>query len=188
MNQKLLTVGVDEAGRGALAGPVVAAACIIEDQKKIPILLADSKKMTAEEREKSSDWLTKNCIHGIGFVDAKEIDKIGILAATEIAMQKAVKQVEKIHQHIYLLIDGRDAFWFNHPHSSIVKGDETEACISATSILAKVARDAYMTQLAIQFPLYAFHEHKGYGTENHFLAIQKHGLTPQHRRTFLRNV
>src|SRR5207247_1543419 len=110
----VLIVGIDEAGRGALAGPVVACACILPTRKKFPVRIGDSKQMSSEQREESAAWLIKNCIHGIGFVEAVEIDRIGILAANEIAMQKAVKAVSGIHKNLYLLVDGRDKFWFDH--------------------------------------------------------------------------
>ncbi len=182
-----LIVGVDEAGRGALAGPVVAAACVLPACKNYPVKIGDSKQMTPEEREESSEWLIKNCIHGIGLVEAKEIDRIGILAANEIAMQQAVAQVAKKHRNLYLLIDGRDKFWFDHPHSSIIRGDQSEKCIGAASILAKVARDKRMVELAKKFPRYGFKKHKGYGTPEHFAAIKKYGMCEIHRKSFLRH-
>jgi ribonuclease HII len=181
----LLTAGIDEAGRGALAGHVVAAACILPKKKRFPVILADSKKMTPEERETSYAWLIAHCIYGIGMVEASEIDRIGILACTERAMQMAVAQVSAQHSFLYLLVDGRDKFWFDHPHSSIIRGDDSEKCISAASIIAKVTRDHSMIELHQKFPAYGFHEHKGYGTPEHYEAIQKHGMTTLHRRTFI---
>lgn len=176
--------GIDEAGRGALAGPVVAAACILVASKKYPVHIGDSKKMTPQQREESYMWLTKECIFGTGLVEASEIDRIGILAATEIAMQKAVATVAALEPNLYLLVDGRDAFWFDHPHSSIIRGDDSERCIGAASIIAKVTRDRHMVALDAHFPHYGFAQHKGYGTPEHYAAIHKHGLLPLHRISF----
>lgn len=185
---RMMTVGIDEAGRGALAGPVVAAACILPKKTRFPVRIADSKKMTPKEREESYAWLVKNCTYGVGMADAKTIDKIGILAATERAMQEAVRIVSSVHSDLYLLVDGRDAFWFDHPHSSIVRGDESEPAIAAASIIAKVTRDMFMTELHVVDPSYGFDVHKGYGTAEHFAAIKKAGVCPVHRRTFLRSL
>lgn len=176
--------GIDEAGRGALAGPVVAAACILLPRKTYPVRIGDSKKMTPAQREESYEWLRKECIIGTGLVAAKEIDRIGILAATEMAMQCAVAEVAAREPHLYLLVDGRDAFWFDHPHSSIVRGDDTEQCIGAASIIAKVTRDRHMIALDAECPHYGFAQHKGYGTPEHYAAIHRHGVLPCHRRTF----
>ncbi len=144
--------------------------------------------MTPEEREESFTWLIKNCIHGIGSVDAKIIDEIGIMAATEIAMQEAVAVVSKQKKNLYLLVDGRDKFWFDHPHSSVIGGDALEPCIGAASILAKVTRDRQMIAYAEEFPGYGLEAHKGYGSPEHFAAIRRLGMTTIHRRTFLKNV
>lgn len=183
-----IIVGIDEAGRGALAGPVVAAACVLPDLDSFPVPIGDSKQMSPEERAMSARWLITNCVHGIGLVEAEEIDRIGILAANEIAMQQAVKQVAALHKRLYLLVDGRDAFWFDHPHSSIVRGDATELCIGAASIIAKVTRDRKMASLRKKFPRFAFEKHKGYGTPEHFAEIKKHGMCEVHRKSFLRNL
>lgn len=184
----VLTCGVDEAGRGALAGSVVAGACILPALRRFPVRIADSKQMTPSEREESFSWLTEHAVCGVGLVDASEIDRIGILAATEIAMQQAVAEVSSVHPDLYLLVDGRDAFWFDHPHSSVVRGDQTEQCIAAASILAKVTRDRAMIELDTKFPEFGFAEHKGYGTSDHFEAIRVIGPSKVHRKTFLRNI
>lgn len=188
ITQGILTCGIDEAGRGALAGPVTAGACILPDQRRFPVKITDSKQMSPCDRDESFEWLMSNAICGIGIVDASEIDRIGILAATEIAMQKAVAEVSAVHSDLYLLVDGRDAFWFDHPHSSIVRGDQTEQCIAAASILAKVTRDRWMTELDYSVPEYKFADHKGYGTPAHIEAIRSVGVSQEHRRTFLRNI
>ena len=177
-------VGIDEAGRGALAGPVVAAACILPDMRKYPVRIADSKKMTPEQRDESFAWLTQECVFGTGMVEATEIDRIGILAATEIAMQQAVAAVSSVQPDLYLLVDGRDAFWFSHPHSSIIRGDNSEKSIGAASIIAKVTRDKHMVRLHALFPQYGFATHKGYGTAEHYAAIQVHGQLSLHRKSF----
>ena len=183
---EIVIVGVDEAGRGALAGPVVAGACVLPALKKFPVIIRDSKEMSSEEREVSFEWIKANCVYGVGSVEASEIDRIGILAATEIAMQQAVKQVSEHHKELYVLIDGRDAFWFDHPHSSIVRGDKHEKCIAAGSIIAKVTRDRRMIELHQTFPEYGFAKHKGYGTNEHLSALRMHDLSSLHRKTFLK--
>ncbi len=179
-------VGIDEAGRGALAGPVVACACALPKRKRPKdIRIDDSKRMTADQREASFQWISKHCVYGVGVVSAAQVDSIGILACTEIAMQQAVAQVAATAGKLYLLVDGRDAFWFDHPHSSVVRGDQSEPCIAAASIVAKVTRDRLMTDMDAAAPGYGFADHKGYGTSEHYAAIRKHGCCPEHRRTFL---
>jgi ribonuclease HII len=144
--------------------------------------------MTPSERDHSYEWIIGACVYGVGSVDALDIDKIGILAATEIAMQQAVKQIAAVQPNLYLLVDGRDRFWFDHPHSSIVRGDQSERCIGAASIIAKVTRDRRMVALHEEFPHYGFDVHKGYGTPEHYSAITKYGFSAMHRRTFCRGV
>ncbi|PIR52833.1 ribonuclease HII [Candidatus Peregrinibacteria bacterium CG10_big_fil_rev_8_21_14_0_10_49_10] len=179
-------VGIDEAGRGALAGPVVAAACVEIPELSAQACIRDSKQLQPQKRENAYAWIAEHCLWGIGSVDAAIIDEKGILSATEQAMQTAVADLEKSVTPTYLLIDGRDKFWFNYPHSSIVRGDTSERCIAAASILAKVTRDRLMVEYGRRLP-YGFEIHKGYGTKSHFAAIQKHGLSILHRRTFLKN-
>ena len=182
-----VTAGIDEAGRGALAGPVVAAACILRQaQGALPSFIRDSKQLTPEEREEAFLWIREHCTFGIGMTDARVIDTAGILAATESAMQQAVAHLARTIVPTYLLIDGRDKFWFDYPHSSLIRGDQLEPCISAASIVAKVTRDHLMIEASADFPLYGFSEHKGYGAPLHFVAIEKYGTCPIHRKTFLR--
>jgi ribonuclease HII len=190
--------GIDEAGRGALAGPVVAGCCYIPCHLRVihtlpfmawkpvgtDISIADSKKLQPLEREKSFKWINEECPYGIGVVAAKEIDECGILEATHNAMQIALTELQKDITPTVLFIDGRDKFFFTIPKISIIKGDETEACIAAASILAKVIRDRLMTEYAQRFPLYGFESHKGYGTEYHRDAILKYGPCDIHRSTF----
>ena len=179
-----VTVGVDEAGRGPLAGPVVAAACILTT-RRVPVRIGDSKQMTALQREESFTWLTSNCIHGIGIVEADQIDAIGILAATERAMRQAIARVAARQSSLYLLVDGRDKFSFNHPHQSIIRGDALHRCIGAASIIAKVTRDGIMMKYAAAFPQYGFERHKGYGTPEHLEAIRENGPCTLHRMTYV---
>jgi len=181
-------VGIDEAGRGALAGPVVAAACVLPETGRFPVLITDSKEMTPQEREESCAWLVRNCCFGVGMTDAATIDRIGIVASTELAMQQAVAAIAKMHSELYLLVDGRDGFWFDWPHSSIVHGDLLEPCIGAASIIAKVTRDHLMIEAAKKFANYGFEKHKGYGAPLHLAAIRKHGPSEFHRRSFLKNL
>jgi ribonuclease HII len=189
MALKAVIAGIDEAGRGALAGPVVAAACVLSaGKRRLPPFIRDSKKLTPEGREEAYAWIIAHCTYGIGMAEALFIDANGILAATERAMQQAVEELRKSIAPTYLLVDGRDKFWFDYPHSSIIRGDETEPCISAASIIAKVTRDRIMEREHQRFPLYGFEEHKGYGAPAHLEAIRIHGPSPLHRTTFLKNL
>ncbi|PIR52371.1 ribonuclease HII [Candidatus Peregrinibacteria bacterium CG10_big_fil_rev_8_21_14_0_10_49_16] len=171
----------------------MAAACHLTTAIPESILIQDSKKLTKPQREEAFTWITQNCLYGIGIVEAKDIDNIRILSATEKAMNLAVEElVKNLSQSpspippcsFYLLIDGRDKFWFDYPHSSIIDGDQKEPAISAASIVAKVTRDRLMVDYAIVYPHYDFDVHKGYGTEQHRNAIEKHDLSPIHRTTF----
>jgi len=178
-------VGIDEAGRGALAGPVVAAACILPQGIQLPSLIKDSKQLFPHEREEMFRWITLHCAYGCGVVDAKEVDAHRILNATEKAMQIAVTNISQTVTPTYLLVDGRDKFWFDYPHSSIIDGDQLEPCISAASIIAKVTRDRIMVEYDRKFPHYGFRFHKGYGTAQHFDLIKSRGPCEIHRKTFL---
>ncbi|MDD3896586.1 MAG: ribonuclease HII [Candidatus Peribacteraceae bacterium] len=186
--QRTTIAGIDEAGRGALAGPVVAAACILPERKNLHPLIRDSKQLTPQDRLEAYAWICSCCQYGIGSSLASFIDSDGILAATEKAMQDAVAALATSVTPTYLLVDGRDKFWFDYPHSSIIRGDESEPCISAASILAKVTRDRMMEAYAAEFPAYGFDAHKGYGTAEHFLALRHHGECPLHRRSFLKSI
>lgn len=181
-----VTAGIDEAGRGPLAGPVVAAACILPKRIKIPSFIRDSKALEPEEREEAFLWVQKHCTAGIGLSSASYIDKFGILAATERAMQQAVAMLACTTKPTYLLVDGRDKFWFDYPHSSVIHGDALEPCISAASIVAKVTRDHMMREADRKFPGYDFAGHKGYGTEEHYEMIKKLGVCGIHRRSYLK--
>ena len=182
-----LIAGIDEAGRGALAGPVVAAAVILPLKDQVETLLDgvnDSKQLTAKRRESLFDLICQHALaYGIGQQPASVIDEIGILPANRLAMGTAVSQLTPAPQ--FLLIDGRIRLpQLNTPQKSIVRGDSKSLSIAAASILAKVTRDRLMCELDGQFPHYGFAQHKGYGTELHRAAITQHGPCPQHRHSF----
>ena len=178
----LLTAGVDEAGRGPLAGPVVAAAVILDPAK--PILgLADSKVLSAARRVELASKIRDNAASwSIASASESEIDEINILHATMLAMRRAVLGLSTAPRLV--LIDGNRCPDVPYPSKAIVKGDSLEACISAASILAKVERDRLMTQLDAEFPLYGFAQHKGYPTRQHMAALTLHGPCRVHRRSF----
>ncbi len=193
-------VGIDEAGRGPLAGPVVAGAChipcVVREKGKgkwypldqTDVFLADSKQMEEDEREAAYEWIIKNCPWGVGLSTALEIDTSGILGSNEQAMQKALAMLCQTITPTYLLIDGRDKFWFDYPHSSIIGGDALEPSIAAASIIAKVTRDRMMKDYAKEFPVYGFDTHKGYASPVHIEMIKMHGPCEIHRKSFLRNI
>lgn len=181
-------VGIDEAGRGPLAGPVVAGACVLMDALITHPLIRDSKQLSPQQRDEAFAWIDANCVFGFGVSDAAMIDGQGILAATEHAMQQAVAMIERIIRPTYLIVDGRDRFWFDYPHSSVIDGDAKEPCIAAASIVAKVTRDRMMPAFDAQYPGYNFSGHKGYGSPEHIAAIRALGPCPLHRSSFLRNI
>jgi ribonuclease HII len=179
--------GLDEAGRGALAGPVVAAAVILPLNDQIETLLHgvnDSKQLSAKKREVLFELICQHALaYGIGQQPAAVIDAIGILPANKLAMQTAVTQLTPTPQ--FLLIDGRIRLpQLNILQQSIIRGDSQSLSIAAASILAQVTRDRLMCELDGQFPHYGFAQHKGYGTELHRAAIAQHGPCPQHRHSF----
>lgn len=177
-----LVAGVDEAGRGPLMGPVVAAAVILDDLKPIKGL-ADSKKLTALQREKLYDEIrAKALCCSIAMATVEEIDELNILQATMLAMKRAVEGLRlKPHK---ALVDGNRLPTLGMLAEAIVKGDAKVPAISAASILAKVTRDRWCAEYDLQFPQYGFAGHKGYGTAAHLLALREHGACPQHRKTF----
>lgn len=177
-----LVAGVDEAGRGPLAGPVVAAAVILDELQPIKGL-ADSKRLTARRRERLHDEIrAKALCCSIAEASAQEIDAFNILGATLLAMQRAVQGL-RLRPH-KVLVDGNRLPALPMPAAAIVKGDALVAAISAASILAKVHRDALCAQLHAQHPEYGFAAHKGYPTAQHLEALRMHGACPQHRRSF----
>lgn len=179
-----LICGVDEAGRGPLAGPVCAAAVILPPHIELPGL-NDSKKMTDKRRRELYPVIKDRALaYGIGFASHEEIDRINILQATYLAMERAVAQLEVKPE--LLLIDGNRAKDFGIPVQTVVKGDSLSASIAAASILAKVTRDDWMLEAARTYPDYAFEIHKGYGTKAHYEALRQNGPCPIHRMTFLK--
>ena len=176
--------GVDEAGRGPLAGPVCAAAVILPDGCQIDGL-NDSKKISEKKRDLLFDEIKNVALaYSIAMVDNKKIDEINILQATYLAMKNAVEGLNI--KADYALVDGNRLQGLNIPFSCIVKGDAKSPSIAAASILAKVARDRYMLDMAKKYPEYAFEKHKGYGTKAHYDAILEHGACEIHRITFLK--
>ena len=176
--------GVDEAGRGPLAGPVCAAAVILPKGLELPGL-NDSKKLTDKKRRELFPLIKEQAIaYGIGLASHEEIDEINILQATYLAMERAIAQLEG--KADFALIDGNRAKDFGLPVRTVVKGDSLSASIAAASILAKVTRDDIMLELAETYPEYGFEIHKGYGTKAHYDALRLHGHSPIHRMTFLR--
>lgn len=177
-----LIAGVDEAGRGPLAGPVVAAAVILDDRKPIQGL-ADSKKLSAKRREALFDEIrAKALCCSIAQASVQEIDALNILQATLLAMRRAVMGLRLPPKLV--LVDGNQLPVLEMRAEAIVKGDATEPAISAASILAKVNRDRWCADYHLLFPQYGFAQHKGYGTAEHLAALRQHGPCPEHRRTF----
>ena len=177
-----LVAGVDEAGRGPLMGPVVAAAVILDDLHPIKGL-ADSKKLTALRREKLYDEIrAKALCFSIGQASAAEIDEINILQATMLAMRRAVEGLRL--KPAKVLVDGNRIPTLVIVAEAIVGGDALVPAISAASILAKVWRDRWCQEMDLAYPQYGFASHKGYGTAEHLVALQQHGACPEHRRTF----
>lgn len=181
-----IVCGVDEAGRGPLAGPVYAAAVILPTGLEIPGL-NDSKKLSEKKREELFDIITQKAIsYSIGIATEREIDEINILNATFLAMKRAVDGLEICPD--YAIIDGN-----REPHTGIfeetvVKGDGKVMSVAAASILAKVSRDRFMLEMAEKYPQYQFEKHKGYGTKLHYEMISQYGVSPIHRRSFLKKI
>jgi len=176
--------GVDEAGRGPLAGPVCASAVILPAHLDIPGL-TDSKKLTDKKRRELFPVIQEQAIAwGIGMASCEEIDEINILQATFLAMQRALEQLNV--RPDLVLIDGNRAKDFGLPVKTVIKGDSLSMNIAAASILAKVTRDDWMIRMAQNYPQYAFDIHKGYGTKAHYAALTELGPCPIHRKTFLK--
>lgn len=178
--------GVDEAGRGPLAGPVCAAAVILPANADIPGL-NDSKKLSDKRRRELYPVIMEQAIaYGIAFADHKEIDEINILQATYLAMERAISQLSVKPE--LALIDGNRAKDFGIPVKTVVHGDSLSASVAAASILAKVTRDDLMLKMAEEYPQYGFEVHKGYGTKAHYQALAERGPSPIHRMTFLKKL
>lgn len=180
-----LVCGVDEAGRGPLAGPVCAAAVILPPDLEIEGL-NDSKKLTDKRRRALYEIITEQALaYGIAFASEQEIDEINILQATFLAMRRAVEQLKQ--QPELALVDGnREPDFGVIPVKTIIKGDSLSANIAAASILSKVTRDRFMEEQDALYPQYGFAVHKGYGTQAHYAALREYGACPIHRRTFLK--
>ena len=188
-NKEIIECGCDEAGRGCLAGPVVAAAVVLPPDFSHP-LLNDSKKLTDKQRRLLRPIIEENAIaHSVAFVNNEEIDKINILNASIIGMQRALDQLSVRPQHI--LVDGNkwrpyipDGDVLEIPAQTVVKGDGKYLSIAAASVLAKTYRDDYMLRLHEEYPQYHWDTNMGYPTKAHYEAIKKHGITPYHRKSF----
>ena len=178
--------GVDEAGRGPLAGPVCAAAVILDPNTEL-VGVNDSKKLSEKKREALFDIIVENATaYGIGFATETEIDEINILNATFLAMRRAVEAMGV--KPDLVLVDGNRKPNTGYEEMTLVKGDAKSISISAASILAKVSRDRYMKDLAERHPEYKFEQHKGYGTKLHYEMIEQYGILPDHRRSFLKKI
>lgn len=176
--------GVDEAGRGPLAGPVCAAAVILPEHLEI-LGLNDSKKLTDKKRRELFPIIKEQAVaYGIAFASEQEIDEMNILQATFLAMKRAIAQLDG--KADFALIDGNRETDFGIDVMTVVKGDSRSANIAAASILAKVTRDEYMEKLAEEYPQYGFEVHKGYGTKKHYDALREYGASPVHRQSFLK--
>ena len=178
--------GVDEAGRGPLAGPVVSAAVVLRNGDYIEGV-DDSKKLSSKKREILFEEIKVRALYfGIGIADESYIDEHNILNATFYSMKQAVDKLE--HKPEYVLVDGNRVPDWEYPSRAIVKGDSLSMSIAAASIIAKVTRDRIMVEYDRSYPAYAFARHKGYATRYHMNAIKQEGLCPIHRRTFCRNI
>lgn len=178
--------GVDEAGRGPIAGPVVAAAAMF-DNRTYHKQINDSKKLNEKTREELYEWIINNCIsYGIGIVDHEEIDSINILQASLKAMKHAAEQLSR--KPDLILIDGNKSFISELHTEPVVKGDAKSFSVAAASIIAKVTRDRIMKKLSTDHPEYLWMQNKGYPTKAHIEAVRKHGVSPLHRKTFLSKI
>ena len=189
LSTSAVIVGVDEVGRGPLAGPVTAAAVFFDRQKITSDLLTkidDSKKIAQKKRATISKQIESIAISGIGWASSGEIDQLNILEATMLAMQRAISSLRKqiISDPDYILIDGNKVPRLDFPSKAIVRGDEKSLSIAAASIVAKNKRDAFMTSLSKLYPGYGWEKNAGYGTREHLAAIEREGITVHHRRSF----
>ena len=189
LSTSAVIVGVDEVGRGPLAGPVTAAAVYVDRQKITLDLLTkidDSKKISQKKRATVSKQIESIAIIGIGWASSGEIDQLNILEATMLAMQRAISSLRKqiISDPDYILIDGNKVPRLDFPSKAIVRGDEKSLSIAAASIVAKNKRDAFMTSLSKLYPGYGWEKNAGYGTGEHLAAIEREGITVHHRRSF----
>lgn len=177
---KRLIAGIDEAGRGPLAGPVVAGAVILPDEFYLEGL-NDSKKLSLSKRERYFAYIKEHADYGVGIVSNEEIDRLNIYQATKLAMRRAICDLKQSPDH--LLIDAMELDTHSS-QESLVKGDERSVSIAAASVVAKVTRDHYMAELHEQYPMYHFQSNQGYGTSEHIEALQTYGASPHHRHSF----
>ena len=189
LSTSAVIVGVDEVGRGPLAGPVTAAAVFVDRQKitlDLSTKIDDSKKIPRKKRAIISKQIEGMATIGIGWASSGEIDQLNILEATMIAMKRAVLSLRKqiILDPDYILIDGNKVPSFDFPSKAIVRGDEKSLSIAAASIVAKSKRDAFMTSLSKLYPCYGWEKNAGYGTREHLAAIEREGITAHHRKSF----
>ncbi|SCK01165.1 Ribonuclease HII [uncultured Eubacterium sp.] len=186
--------GVDEVGRGPLAGPVVAAAVVLPEEFDV-LGVDDSKKLSEKKRNELFDQIIEQAIcYGIGQKDHQVIDDVNILEATKLAMAEAIEAAEKMLQDKlgkeidFVLFDAMKIEAVEKPQQSLIKGDSKSISIAAASIVAKVTRDRQMIDYHQQYPHYGFDSNKGYGTKTHYEGIEEHGITPIHRKSFLKNI
>lgn len=178
----LVVAGVDEAGRGPLAGPVVAAAVVFEPERLVRDV-NDSKQLTPEKRAELFQQITERALDwAVGMANPDEIDRLNILRASHLAMRRALDKLRFVPVHVF--VDGLPVSQLPVPHTAIVKGDQRCYSVAAASIVAKVVRDEIMRELDDLYPGYGFAQHKGYPTEDHVRAIHRLGLSPVHRRSF----
>ncbi len=181
-----IIIGVDEAGRGPLAGPVVAAAVIIDKYLDEFELINDSKKLSEKKREKLFDTILENCKVGVGIATVEEIDSLNILNANFLAMRRALEDLE---EEGFVLVDGNHLIReYQGEQEFVIKGDGKSLSIAAASIIAKVTRDKIMQKLSEEYPQYEFSKHKGYGTKVHREKILEFGPSPVHRKSFLKKI
>lgn len=182
-----LYASLDETGYGSLIGPVVVA-CVVWQPGEFDHLINDSKKLSPVLRKRLSEYIKENAIdHSITFIDQTKIDEVNILNANMMAMHECLDKLTLGYDHI--LVDGnRFRPYHDKPYTCVVKGDATYVSIAAASILAKVARDEYITKIAQEYPQYLWDQNMGYGTKQHIEAIQENGPTPYHRKSFLKNI
>lgn len=184
----MIILGIDEVGRGPWAGPLVAGAVVLREHVEG---LTDSKKLSKKRREELDVIIRENAFVGLGWVTASEIDEIGMTKSVQLAMLRAVKSLHEVcREYDEIIIDGNINYFSNvkglcsHTIQAMVRADGTVPTVSAASIVAKVARDRYMVEISQKYPEYGFDTHVGYGTAMHVAALQKHGATPEHRRSF----
>jgi ribonuclease HII len=182
----IMVAGIDEAGAGPLAGPIYAA-CVILNPDEVDKLIGvdDSKKLTEPQRLEMAEKIKEHAYcWSITHATVEEIDRINILQAGLLAMRRAIDEIQEKMGIGHLLVDARTVPDIDIPQSPIIKGDSISLSIAAASILAKVERDAYMTEIGREYPVYGFEKHKGYSTPMHMDALRRHGVTPLHRRSF----